>query len=141
MPISTEKDAETLVRLLREYTNSLQGILKERERLDATSLWSTVAASVGFAALLVSLGPGVFVNTWTQSAAYAVSVAVIALAILITAYLWTFGKRRKLANEEIEILGRKLSKMVHLASQLAEHSNSVLGVRLELDLRLIEAET
>src|SRR2546423_7096727 len=121
MPISTENDAEALVRLLREYTNSLEGILKERERLGATSLWSTVAASVGFAALLVSLGPGVFVNTWTQSAAYAVSVAVIALAVLITSFLLTFGKRRKIAHKEIVILGRKISKMVHFASQLSEN--------------------
>ncbi len=49
-------------------------------------------------------------------------------------------QRSKLSRQDIDVLARKLRRIIDLASALDEHKLNSFAKRLELDLQLTEAE-
>jgi hypothetical protein len=132
-------DVRDIQRLLQEYTRKLEDDIvavrtyrqREREQL----FWSFVS---GVAALVVGSAATLYLDTQFP---IVVSAGFIALAAVFYALRLIFTRARRLdESHDLMLSAAKLARLTAAGSQFMEHTRPAFASRLELELRLTEAE-
>lgn len=136
---------EVLARLLTEYSGKIK-ILTEQEsklRNKRFLLLTIVPLLWGLAVATLLMLVGEEANTFIARKISLIGmIALTAVSVLVYYSLWQQERRKvELTDREREIAILKFEPVVRIASQFLEHSTKDPNVRLELSLRLVEAES
>lgn len=131
-----------LLRLLAEYSGKLRSMCDESARWrQREETWITAGGVVVICVIVLSwLLPVFFASSRPQDVFIAGFLIGSLVAIL---FVWTAHRsrqRRKPLDYDIRVLVRQLKHLVRIASQREQHVESDHSRRLELDLRLTDAE-
>jgi hypothetical protein len=139
--VSSEEDRKLLVSLLNEYSGKLELIcdrieLKNRRNLRIFGFFIFGSLFLGVTSVwLYQRGNLTFLNFLTPLAALATGALGGFLENLST------NHRQKTSSvRDARVIAKRLEKVVRLVSQMHEHSVSSVSVKLEMDLRLADAE-
>ncbi len=137
--ISSEEDRKLLVSLLNEYSGKLSIICDRIEVRNRRSL--RIFSLFGFGFLLF-----VTICLWLYQQDYPI------LNLLLGTVFGLFGgllnienlksnhKQKESSVRDARVIAKRLEKVVRLVSQMHEQSASSVSIRLEMDLRLADAE-
>jgi hypothetical protein len=127
------KDRKVLISLLTEYSDKVLKICDQIEqgknnisKITLTLIWLTVA---GIFPYLKAINPNI-----------KLLIFVLLFATFYVIY-YPINQRLKLLRRDAKIFSIRLEKVVRLASQIEEHSVTNLVSRIELDLRIADAES
>jgi hypothetical protein len=137
--ISSEEDRKLLVSLLNEYSGKLALIcdkieLKNRRNLRIFSLF-------GFGLLFFGA-----ISLWLYQQGYPVFNLLFGVVFglfggsLSLENLRSNHKQKESSVRDARVIAKRLEKVVRLVSQMHEQSASSVSIRLEMDLRLADAE-
>ena len=137
---------ETILKLLSEYSAKLKEMAEQKYRLHTRLIILRL--------IVIGITGGIFTAVlwfYTQNQgftkfAFSAPYFIISISgfILGAALVVVFRSeliKDELLIQEIDVSALKLEKLVRAASQITEHVEKDLGNRLELDLRLVEAES
>jgi hypothetical protein len=141
------EDRDKLISLLEEYS------IKLRKRCDLidrnsrifylTFIFSFVSSTVILIAFLFRNYPEIFTSTLTPIAIYAFAIAFGYSIFGMRHVLSMARKRDKIDshNHEAHSLAYRLEKLVRIASEFYEHVEKKTISKIELDLKISEAES
>ena len=126
---------------LVEYTTTLKEVTESIEHVQtrAVILITFIASTVSVAAGLFSYGWVRFQSTGNAFFWIAGGCTFLVTALFFRLYYSSRLKSRLVARQSA-VVGLKLEKIMQLASQMLEHGDLNATQRLELELRLVEAE-
>jgi len=127
------KDRKVFISLLTEYSDKVLKICDQIEqgknnisKITLTLIWLTVA---GIFPYLKVINPNI-----------KLLIFVLLFATFYVIY-YPINQRLKLLRRDAKTFSIRLEKVVRLASQIEEHSVTNLVSRIELDLRIADAES
>ena len=131
------KDREVLISLLMEYSHKvfkICGQIEQEENFHSIMIlnlmWLTVA--------------GTFAVIFPYLKVINPNIKLLIFALLFYSFCMGFyqiNQRLKLLRRDAKTFSNRLEKVVRLASQIEEHNVSNLVSRIELDLRIADAES
>ena len=131
------KDREVLLSLLMEYSHKVFKICDQIEQgennisiMILTLMWLTVA--------------GILFVIFPYLKAINPNIKFLIFALLFATFYvncYQINQRLKLLRRDAKTFSIRLEKVVRLASQIEEHSVTNLVSRIELDLRIADAES
>jgi hypothetical protein len=137
--ISSEEDRKLLVSLLNEYSGKLELICDRIELKNRRNL--RIFGFFIFGSLLIGIA-----SVWLYQRGNLTSLDF--LVVLPMGVLGGFGLKNLNTNHrqktssvrDARAIAKRLEKVVRLVSQMHEHSVNSVSVKLEMDLRLADAE-
>jgi hypothetical protein len=135
----SDEDQRLIIALLKEYSERLLDVCERRDRSKDRSflilVFYLIALSLSLFSFLI-LGSTRSFLLLTSCAFY-----LFTLTLIYSYYSTNFSQKTVLLSRDAEILSIKLEKVIRAASQAHEHVVSNFVGRLELDLRLTDAES
>jgi hypothetical protein len=137
----SEEDKKLLLSLLQEYSDKLRAICSEIEQSVNSCTDRFILSSLGIT-FLVLIFTGLQVhNLFSQNISY-LGLAMLFIAIVSTFKYWKNPRNKKTSLiVYAKMLGVKLDKLVKTVSQLQEHFPSSYVKKVEVELRLSDAES
>lgn len=137
----SEEDKKLLLSLLQEYSDKLSAICSEIEQSVSSCTDRFILSSLGIT-FLVLIFTGLQVhNLFSQNIFYLILAMGFMAMISIFKY-WKNPRNKKTSLiVSAKILGVKLDKLVKTVSQLQEHFPSSYVKKVEVELRLSDAES
>lgn len=127
--------------LLSDYTNTLKEASDSIEQFQTRSF-----VLISLVGLILSIGAGFISYGWVRFQSTGNAFGWIAgifgflVATLFTRLYYSSRRKSRLIARQSEIIGLKLERIMQLASQIAEHGELTAAEKLEIELRLVEAE-
>ena len=146
----TEEDVDTVIRMLSQYSDYLKESVdrRYRGRRSLATLGVIAAATLVTAIVAVAILASLAVRrSSTTLSPMTLTIVTAILTILLVSILLAVAtivkderRRARLVARDIDTSGRKLRRVIDLASALHEYKVESFAKRLELDLQLSEAE-
>ncbi len=134
LPNNQDNELDTLVNLLKEYTQ--KKIQSSNAIIILSLFWLLFFTGVSLAAFLYIYQSYSYGTSFLHFDTNLIDFPFLCLASLLVFLL----KKLKDAYHNKEIVDRNLAKIIRTTSQAGEHVHSGFGKKLELDVRLTEAE-
>jgi hypothetical protein len=128
-------DRELIVSLLNEYANRLE--VKSSKLIELRQKYDIVLYLNSFGCLLLFLAS---ISLLKMDEFLALIVTLISLLLNFFIFLKPTGQKIHIIKREITIIAMKLERVIRATSQAEEYVESNFARRIELDLRLAEAE-
>jgi hypothetical protein len=139
----SDEDQKLIIALLKEYSERLLDVCERRDRSKDRSflilVFFLIALCIGlslFSFLILGFGSTSYMLLLISCAFY-----LFTLVLISNYYSKNLFQKTVLLSRDAEILSIKLEKVIRAASQAHEHVVSNFVGRLELDLRLTDAES
>lgn len=129
------EDVERISRLLAEYSGKLKDRVDEIDRRRRRFL-TVLSIGLGLLGITVGLWPAIGAKNALPLLSITISVAFSSMLLLISDI-----SRDRALREGAKTNCLHLARLVRKVSQLEEYGEGSLGTKIELDLRLTEAET
>jgi phosphate starvation-inducible protein PhoH len=135
-----DEDRKLLVSLLNEYSEKLALICK---KIDIQSRKNSLHLTVLTAGILFTVAGGAIGFVYRET--------LFLTALLVSTFVFTGGVRvisvvsenlreKESSVRDARVIAKRLEKVVQLVSQMQEHSVNRISIRIEMDLRLADAE-
>jgi hypothetical protein len=148
-----EEDRKLLVTLLNEYSEKLSVLCLtiDTHSYKEDLLIASVFAPIGIllfiiAPLFYSMFYYMGISFYVNNIYFILVLTILISSILATYFLKSLEKLRRHQRQEksiiwdAKVLAKKLEKIIIVVSQMQEHSSARLSRRIEMDLRLADAE-
>jgi hypothetical protein len=140
--MSESQDADVIVTLLAEYSQKLRLSYEELYRIRQSRFVFASAFSILVIIGSMAIGISIKFEILKSNFDMIIVIGVSALTFVLLFYMAFVVQLNKMGfmKREISVLASQLERLIRSASQFQEHGERNFGKRIELDLRLADAE-